>query len=180
MDPRFISLPVDALQPGMFVSELDRPWLDTPFLLQGFMITELDEIDVLNEYCNTVIINIIQSKLSSEYFNNLKRKSIGKTLEETFPTRKLKTYSDTISFDDELLVAQDVYEDYEQLSSRMYDNFRTSKCVDFNSASNIINSLVDSIIRNPDACMLLHKMEKKGDYLYSRALGTSLWSAALA
>lgn len=144
------------------------------------MITELDEIDVLNEYCNTVIINIIQSKLSSEYFNNLKRKSIGKTLEETFPTRKLKTYSDTISFDDELLVAQDVYEDYEQLSSRMYDNFRTSKCVDFNSASNIINSLVDSIIRNPDACMLLHKMEKKGDYLYSRALGTSLWSAALA
>ncbi|MGB5324006.1 MAG: HD-GYP domain-containing protein [Pseudomonadales bacterium] len=180
MDSRFLSIRVADLQPGMFVSELDRPWLETPFLLQGFLITELDEIDVLNEYCDTVIINTIQSKLSSEYLRNIKRKSIGKTLEETFPTRKLKTYCDTISFDDELKVAQDVYTDYEHLSTRMYETFRTSNHLDVSAASNIINCLVDSIIRNPDACMLLHKMEKKGDYLYSRALGTSLWSAALA
>lgn len=180
MNSNFISLAVSDLQPGMFVSELDRPWLETPFILQGFLITEHDEIDVLNEYCKTVIVNTIQSKLSSDYFKNLKRQSIGKTLEETFPTRKLKTYCDTISFDDELKVAQDVYEDYEHLSSRMYETFRSSNHVDLNSAGNIINGLVDSIIRNPDACILLHKMEKKGDYLYSRALGTSLWAAALA
>lgn len=180
MKSPFMTLPVSELQPGMFVSELDRPWLDTPFLLQGFLITDLDEIELLGDYCQTVIINTLQSKISSEYLNNLKRKSIGKTLAETFPTRKLKTYSDTISFDEELKIAQDVYEDYEQFSSRMYENFRASKYLDISSAASIINNLVDSIIRNPDACMLLNKMEEKGDYLYSHALGTSLWSAALA
>ena len=26
------------LKVGMFVADLDRPWVDTPFLLQGFLI----------------------------------------------------------------------------------------------------------------------------------------------
>ena len=28
------------LRIGMFVADLDRPWIDTPFLLQGFMIED--------------------------------------------------------------------------------------------------------------------------------------------
>ena len=180
MNSNFISISVSELQPGMFVSELDCPWLDTPFLLQGFLITELDEIDKLGDYCSTVTINTFKSQLSSKYFNNLQRESIGKTLAETFPTRKLQTYCDTISFDDETTAAQNFYGDYEQLACRMYDNFRSLNYLDINSASNIVNNIVDSIIRNPDAFMMLHKMQDKGDHLYSRALGTSLWSAALA
>lgn len=31
-------IPVGELRPGMYVAELDRPWLDTPFLFQGFPI----------------------------------------------------------------------------------------------------------------------------------------------
>lgn len=34
---------------GMYVSNLDRPWLDTPFLMQGFVITTEDEIESLAE-----------------------------------------------------------------------------------------------------------------------------------
>ncbi|MBL8482330.1 MAG: DUF3391 domain-containing protein, partial [Rhodocyclaceae bacterium] len=35
----------------MFVFELDRPWLDTPFLLQGFLIEEQSQIDDLRKFC---------------------------------------------------------------------------------------------------------------------------------
>jgi HD-GYP domain-containing protein (c-di-GMP phosphodiesterase class II) len=41
---------------GMFVTELDRPWLETPFLLQGFLIESQYEIDQLKEYCRFVYI----------------------------------------------------------------------------------------------------------------------------
>ncbi len=36
LDPRsnFIRVPVSGLKLGMLVTELDRPWLETPFLLQ--------------------------------------------------------------------------------------------------------------------------------------------------
>ena len=36
-------IPVGQIRVGMFVSDLDRPWLDTPFLLQGFQIETGEE-----------------------------------------------------------------------------------------------------------------------------------------
>lgn len=33
-----IEVPVDDLQVGMYVSDLDRPWLETPYSIQGILI----------------------------------------------------------------------------------------------------------------------------------------------
>ena len=35
------------LEVGMFVSSLDRPWLDSSFLIQGFRIEPREQIDRL-------------------------------------------------------------------------------------------------------------------------------------
>lgn len=40
----------------MFVSDLDRPWLGTPFLLQGFLIENDQHIEQLQEHCKFVVI----------------------------------------------------------------------------------------------------------------------------
>lgn len=49
------------LQIGMFVAELDRPWLDTPFLLQGFLADSQVEIDTLRKYCAYVYVDLEMS-----------------------------------------------------------------------------------------------------------------------
>ena len=54
-------IPVDALRIGMFVSDLDRPWLDTPFLLQGFLVETDEEIAKLKYHCQFVIVDRIRS-----------------------------------------------------------------------------------------------------------------------
>jgi HD-GYP domain-containing protein (c-di-GMP phosphodiesterase class II) len=41
----------------MFVAELDRPWLDTPFLLQGFAIDGTAQLEALRRHCRTVIVD---------------------------------------------------------------------------------------------------------------------------
>ena len=51
---------------GMFVSDLDRPWLDTPFLLQGFQIETGEEIAKLKHYCKHVIVDRLRS-VGDEY-----------------------------------------------------------------------------------------------------------------
>ena len=43
-----IKLETHNIKKGMYVSELDRPWSDTPFLFQGFRITNDLEIEKLN------------------------------------------------------------------------------------------------------------------------------------
>lgn len=48
---------VGDLKLGMFVSELDRPWLGTPFLLQGFLIESAQEIEQLQACCQVVSVD---------------------------------------------------------------------------------------------------------------------------
>ena len=52
---------VDGLRVGMYVSQLDRPWLETPFLFQGFFIRNNNEIEELRRYCDYVEIDIEES-----------------------------------------------------------------------------------------------------------------------
>ena len=49
---------VEDLRLGMFVVELDRPWLDTPFLLQGFLVDSQVELDTLVKYCDYVYVDL--------------------------------------------------------------------------------------------------------------------------
>lgn len=49
--------PVGDLQIGMFVTDLDRPWTDTPFLLQGFLIEDDEQLAQLREHCKSVTVD---------------------------------------------------------------------------------------------------------------------------
>ena len=55
-----LKLHVSELKIGMFVSKLDRDWTETPFLLQGFVIEHMDDITVLDEYCQHVWIDAVE------------------------------------------------------------------------------------------------------------------------
>lgn len=50
-------VPVESVKLGMFVADLDRPWLGTPFLLQGFMIESEEQIQQLRECCKVVYVD---------------------------------------------------------------------------------------------------------------------------
>jgi len=52
---------VDGLRVGMYVSRLDRPWLETPFLFQGFFIRNANEVEDLRRYCDFVEIDLEES-----------------------------------------------------------------------------------------------------------------------
>ena len=45
------------LQHGMYISQLDRPWLETPFLLQGFYVKNSEDIDLISDICDYVYVD---------------------------------------------------------------------------------------------------------------------------
>ena len=51
---------------GMFVADLDRPWVDTPFLLQGFVIEDEEQIVALQTHCEYVMVDRARS-LGDQY-----------------------------------------------------------------------------------------------------------------
>ncbi len=49
------------LKVGMFVADLDRPWVDTPFLLQGFLVEDEEQIAALRSHCEYVMVDRARS-----------------------------------------------------------------------------------------------------------------------
>ncbi len=58
---RLVAVRCDQLQPGMFVAELDRSWLQTPFAGRGFLITADRQIKALQRCCEYVYVDLERS-----------------------------------------------------------------------------------------------------------------------
>ena len=48
---------IDDLRLGMFIVELDRPWAQTPFMLQGFLLSEVLDLKTLQSLVKEVVID---------------------------------------------------------------------------------------------------------------------------
>ena len=59
-----IKIDTKNLQKGMYVAQLDRSWLETPFIFQGFVIHEDKEISMLQEHCEYVYVGTERSALT--------------------------------------------------------------------------------------------------------------------
>ncbi len=77
---------VADLKLGMFVSELDRPWLDTPFLLQGFLADSQVEVDTLRRCCAYVYVDLELS--SPEVAEAIRRAEVNGPPLEPAPVRR--------------------------------------------------------------------------------------------
>jgi len=56
------AVPVGDLQFGMYISELDRPWTETPFAFQGFWLQTDRQLAALRKFCKHVFIDAAKSQ----------------------------------------------------------------------------------------------------------------------
>ncbi len=61
MDLKREKVEVDRLVIGMYIAELDRPWIGTPFMLQGFLLEDKADIDTLMSTCAFVYVDRTKS-----------------------------------------------------------------------------------------------------------------------
>ena len=52
---------IDELRLGMFVTELDRPWTQSPFMLQGFLLTETLDLQTLQGLVKEIVVDPTRS-----------------------------------------------------------------------------------------------------------------------
>jgi hypothetical protein len=71
---------VKYLTVGMFVADLNRRWMDTPFLLQGLMLENTEEIAQLQAHCQCAVINLVRS--SGPEFEQKPQKKVSPTKRE--------------------------------------------------------------------------------------------------
>jgi cyclic di-GMP phosphodiesterase len=168
---------VEELEFGMYVSELDRPWTDTPFMFQGFILNDEKQLETIRKFCKKVTIDLEKGSdlpdRSQLKTGPLKPRS---NVESVLASIKQKVaYRETVSVDQELPVARSVQSRNEVVVKDMFITLQAGKALDAPRVKEAVTSMTDSVVRNPDAMLLLAKMKEKGGHTLDRAMGVSIY-----
>lgn len=167
----------DDLEFGMYVYELDRPWLGTPFLFQGFTICADEDIRKLQECCKYVYIIEDQRLEEPEPLTAVTTHSASSRKIKGLP-KKRTLYENKISVEKELGVAKEAYHNLTKEIYGLVQNIRLGQKISSKQISHAANHMVDSIIRNPDAFFWLSKLKKIDTYAYNHAIDSSALAVA--
>lgn len=168
-----------CIKNGMYVSKLDRPWVQTPFLIQGFFVTDEDQISTLVKYCNFVYIDIDVGVDADVYFDEItpsKARSkhtlaTNRQVEAILDMeKKVFDYVDKSTTEEELPEAKMAMEKASECVERMLKLELSEGKVDIETVNSAVAPILNSMIRNSDAFMWLSKMRQHDAYSYEHAL----------
>ena len=180
---------VHDLELGMYVSELDRPWLETPFLFQGFEIRSLEEIAQLKRYCQFVHILVAQHGVArpaqiqpgksevgspAAYGEQQKRIEFEILRKAAAPTSTGLYYEDLTTVEEEVQAVRAVHEEAKQLIHNVMDDVRLGRAIHTGKARKVIAGLAASAIRNPDALVCFSQLRSKDEYTALHSLRVAI------
>ncbi|ATE62758.1 metal-dependent phosphohydrolase [Thauera sinica] len=185
------------LKVGMFVAELDRPWLETPFLLQGFLIEEQSQIEHLQALCQTVQID--RGKSVGDFFTarvhekdaplaGLPRPEkrdppdfvrIARAVRRGGTGRRSRMPSvrsrDELSLlEEELLYSAPVIEDVQTSLRALTASVQADTALDLSEVSKNVAEVAEGVARNPEAMLWLARLKSTDEYSYDHALDVSV------
>ena len=164
---------VAELQLGMFVCRLDRPWEETPFLLQGVGLTRLEDIETLQKLCREVYIDARRQvpldapklltrtdNLSGSRFSNNTR------------------YTDLSAVEDEAPRARAALENASQIIDGLFEDITSGRELSVEHVEQAVRPLVNTVLRSADAFFLVEGLRRSDSYSYSHAISCSALAAA--
>jgi HD-GYP domain-containing protein (c-di-GMP phosphodiesterase class II) len=176
-EPMEKKLNVSELEIGMYVSRVDRPWLDTPFLFQGFRIRTDTDIENLRKYCQHVFVDESKADDKEEReplltFGTLPLTEDLKSI-PGMPKRRV-AYEDSAPIEKEMSRARETKHALGQVVENLVRDIQVDKKVDVETMGTAVGDMVQSVIRNPDALLWLTKLRSVDTYAYDHAIDTSV------
>ena len=165
--------PVNQLTIGMYVIELDRPWLETSFAFQGFEIKTKAEIQAIKHVCEHVYIDLTKKKKGAPITLQNKQPSIHDYLDYGPPPQKLSI------FEKEIARAAEIYETTEVVVSDFMEKIAKGGGVDSKLARQAVAECVNSVLHSPDAMLWMTQLKNKDKYTAQHSLNVCVLSIVL-
>ncbi|MCG8381701.1 MAG: HD-GYP domain-containing protein [Gammaproteobacteria bacterium] len=168
-------LNTDQLEIGMFVCELDCPWEDTDFLMQGFTIDSQRDIKVLQARCRFVYVEIVDEKCIE-----IEKRATGSpvTIKKRISSEKVNLKKQR-PLESEIQQASHSYVGAKKAVQSFMGEVIRNKSIDIQEARAVVSDCMGSVSRNPDAMMLLSQLKNKDEYTSQHSLNVCLYSLML-
>ncbi len=166
--PESKKIHVGDLRVGMFVSKLDRDWLDTPFIMQGFLIEEEEDIDIVSEYCEFVWVDAVSPSKAAAYSSNIGTASQAKPAQ----------YVHKVSLQEEHKKAYKAFRRARSVTCSILEEIRLGGSIDSQAAKDTVNDCVESVLRHPDAMLWMSKIREEREYTSDHCLNVCILAIA--
>ncbi|HEX4881931.1 MAG TPA: HD-GYP domain-containing protein [Porticoccaceae bacterium] len=202
-----VMVPAAQVEIGMFVAELDRPWIETPFLLQGFEVRTRSQLDTLMDFCRHVYVlkenpeqakkrqalklEPLPIKVSGPVENKVARKSIGNLLpgarvrrsERKPPERRSvqrlrEPYEASTPVRLEHSNARKALEAGRVGIKSLLASARLGQMLDTDIAEEAVEGCVQSILANPEALLWMSRIKDKNQYTAEHCMNVCVLAIA--
>ena len=170
-------VPVSDLQLGMFIYDLDRPWTETPFPFQRFALENEQQLQTLRNCCRHVYVDT-----EPELHDAAKEKlqpGAGPLAPGLQGTGKV-VHVARASVESEMPHAGEAHAGTHAVMREAIGTLRTGRTLEAGEVTLAIVNMTDSMLRNPDAMVLVNALQKGGDYQLARAVNKSIYMIAFA
>lgn len=174
---------VQGVRVGMYVSRLDRPWLNTPFPLEGFLVTNESDLENLKRYCKSVFVDVSRGSSPDLRYVELDTGDESPADDEARAKREFAALNKTswqiqTKFEAELPKARKAHALLRQGIEEVMLDLQHGHNLQLDKLRDGVEAMVSSITRNPTAFSWLREIKRKDNYAYHHALSCSVWAAS--
>ena len=171
----------DELTTGMYISELDHPWIESPFLFQGFQIQNNDELIQVKSTCEYVYVDNEKSdteaKLKLNTLTSSQLKAAPKKKNQFVETTSLKRSEfNKDRFTQYLINARKTRNKTRKYVDEMLSHARTGEIINTDKAKLLVAELANNIVENLDASMWLTQLKQRDEYTAIHSLNVCVLS----
>lgn len=175
----------EDLKLGMHISELDHPWIESPFLFQGFCLANDEEIQQVQATCKYVYVDTektpfeVRAKLETITASKqkpVKKKRKPTKIDFTDTVTLKKSKFDKSTFTKNLIDARKSRDKTRSYIDIMLAEAKMGKVVDTKKAKLLVAELASNIVENLDASMWLTQLKKRDEYTAIHSLNVCVLS----
>jgi putative nucleotidyltransferase with HDIG domain len=171
-----IKVDTSELEIGMYVSELDRPWLESPFLFQGFLLESNEDVQDVAKACEYVFVDLVNSSATvrTRLQSIAASQDRSTVVKETNPPSQADI-EDGYAYKEHLYLARKIYD-----HTRSYiDKTQTaigqgSREVDTEQAKSLVNEMIDNILVRPHAMVWLTHLKNRDEYTLTHSINVCI------
>ncbi len=175
-------IPLCQLKPGMYVVDLDRAWIHTPFLFNSKQIKDTREIELLAKHGIREVVIDIERGTDAEpatadpnYDSAVEQPR--KATEPAAASRGWLPYEKALGpLIQEISTAKAIHQEALAAAQSVFDGVGRGSALNSPAAKQTVTSLLSSVTRSPEANLLLTQMRRFQNDLFTHAVNVCVLS----
>ncbi|MEE8119666.1 MAG: HD-GYP domain-containing protein [Gammaproteobacteria bacterium] len=173
---------VSDVQMGMYISELDKPWLGSPFLFQGFKLEDDEDLDKLKDYCEYVIVDDEQTDDGGGDDQTIRLSMRASPDGKTKITREewARKAEDErrLTFQQSMREALDLRDRTKGYVEQLFQDVRLGVSVNTEQAKVLVSEIVAKVAEDVDTMLWMTQLKNAHEYTQQHCMNVSVLAVA--